>query len=318
MSLNPQNFMTLLQSIIIGALTGSLGLLCGGLVMAGCARWHNVSHFEGKADFAIVGVALLGGVVAFIVGLVTARVVANGVSPTFVKGLGAAAGIVVGYSTLAAGLGWLTGDHSSGIEAGTVTADETTFEHSEAAKVTAEQAGFDAIPAEAPIKAWLEHTKYGATEERQAVVLQRITAKTGWVVELTELMITSDPRLSETALRFVQQLPQPPPELVSAVSAAGRHLAGQMRKVNAATVEQDPGYEGAADLSIRFSGWMAAARALREKCGGDFIPELYEILKLSRVRDDSYVMRNDIRRVASYYAKEWAGLEPLPGDPPPK
>ena len=66
------------------------------------------------------------------------------------------------------------------------------------------------------------------------------------------------------------------------------------------------------------SAWMEAVRPLREKSGGDFIPELKEILTLSRVRDDSYVMKQDIRRVASYYAQQWAGLAPLPGDPPPR
>jgi len=29
-------------------------------------------------------------------------------------------------------------------------------------------------------------------------------------------------------------------------------------------------------------------------------------------------MQQDIRRVSSFYLKEWAGVEPLPGDPPPK
>jgi hypothetical protein len=39
---------------------------------------------------------------------------------------------------------------------------------------------------------------------------------------------------------------------------------------------------------------------------------------LSRVREDSYVMRVDVRRVASYYMQQWAGLAPLAGDPPPR
>jgi len=310
--------MTWLQSIIIAVLTGSLGLICGAIVMAGCAYWHNISHFEGKADFAIVGVALLGGIAAFIVGLVTARVVAAGVSPTFINGLGTAAGIVVGFSALAAGLGWLTGDPTPRIEAAKQAGDEPVFHDYEAAKIEAEQAAFEAIPDGAPIEAWLECTKYGATKERYAVVLRRVTAKTGWEVELAALMMNQDPRLSETAMRFVQELPHPPPGLVAAVNAAGRDLAERIRQFNATTVEQDPRYQGAGDASLRFSGWMAAARALREKCGGDFVPELCEILELSRVRNDSSVMRTDIRRVASYYAKEWAGLEPLPGDPPPR
>ena len=29
-------------------------------------------------------------------------------------------------------------------------------------------------------------------------------------------------------------------------------------------------------------------------------------------------MQQDVRRVASYYLKTWVGVEPLPGDPPPR
>ena len=73
-----------------------------------------------------------------------------------------------------------------------------------------------------------------------------------------------------------------------------------------------------AAMAGTFSSWMVAIRALREKAKADFVPELREILELSRVRTDSYVMQQDIRRVSSFYMKEWAGVEPQLGDPPPK
>jgi hypothetical protein len=57
---------------------------------------------------------------------------------------------------------------------------------------------------------------------------------------------------------------------------------------------------------------------LREKSGGDFIPELKTILELSRVRTDSRGMKFDVCRVASYYLHAWAGVEPLPTDPKPR
>ena len=63
---------------------------------------------------------------------------------------------------------------------------------------------------------------------------------------------------------------------------------------------------------------MVATRSLREKCGGDFVPELRTILELSRVRPDSIVLRGDVCRVASFYLREWAGVAPLPTDPPPR
>ena len=63
---------------------------------------------------------------------------------------------------------------------------------------------------------------------------------------------------------------------------------------------------------------MVAARALQGKDGVDLTPELRIILELARVRQDSYVMRQDVVRVASYYLQQWAGLAPLPTDPKPE
>ena len=148
--------------------------------------------------------------------------------------------------------------------------------------------------------------------------MERITGKEGYVAELGNLMLGEDVRQAEAALRFIGEHPSPDAALVPVVTAAGRDLVIRCKKVNASTVEDDPGYEGAADLSIRFTSWMVAVRALRGRNLGDFLPELGEILELSRVRTDSRVMQQDVRRVASYYLKTWAGVEPLPGDPPPQ
>jgi hypothetical protein len=310
--------MSWLNSIFISLLSGALGLICGGLVMAACVSWHNVSSFEGKSGFAIIGIALLGGIAGLIIGLVVAREVAAGDAPTFLKGLGTAAGLVVAISVVAAGLGWLTGDHTPNMDIQDSSPPPPTQAEQAAAKAAQEQADFDAIPDDAPLTAWLSYVKYAASDERWAEVTQRITAKPGWIAELSDVMITEDVRIAEAALALVPHLPEPPQELVTSVKAAGRHLAEQIQEVNATTEEQDPSYYRAADVSIRFGGWMKAVRALHAKPGGDFIPELREILELSRVRTDSYVMKHNVQRVASYYVKEWAGIEPLPDDPPPK
>jgi hypothetical protein len=181
-----------------------------------------------------------------------------------------------------------------------------------------EQAKFDAVRPDAPIAAWFPYTSHGAPDDRRAVAIRNIAAKPGYVAELAGLMIADDAEIASEALHLVEHLPEPPAELVPAVEAAGRHLIALMRQVNAATPDQDPGYLGAAAVSIRFSAWRVAVNALREKRGADFIPQLREILELSRVRTDSQVMQRDVRRVASFYAKKWGGIEPLPGDPPPR
>lgn len=191
-----------------------------------------------------------------------------------------------------------------------------TAEESAALREQEEQATFEAIPADAPITAFLPYTPSWQDATRREAAITRITERPEFASELGRLMVSSDNREAEAAMRFVGEMPSPDPALIPAVQAAGGDVIGRMQKFNASTVEQDPSYEGAADVSIRFSAWMVAVRALGDPA--DFLPQLAEILKLSRVRTDSYVMQQDVRRVASYYMKEWAGVEPLPGDPPPR
>ena len=82
-------------------------------------------------------------------------------------------------------------------------------------------------------------------------------------------------------------------------------IADQIRTVNTTPVEADPSYELAAAASLRFAGWMEAARALHGRDGVDLRPLIQEILELSRVRPESQTMR-DVARVSGYYAKAWA------------
>ncbi|MEO6244138.1 MAG: hypothetical protein ABIQ12_01775 [Opitutaceae bacterium] len=102
--------MTWLQSIFIAGLTGALGLLCGGLIMNACVDWYRVSSFEGKSGYAVIGMALLGGIAGAIVGLVAARFVAAGAEPGFLKGLGYGSGAVVAIAVVALGVSRLAAD----------------------------------------------------------------------------------------------------------------------------------------------------------------------------------------------------------------
>lgn len=102
--------MTWLSSIFISIVTGTLGLLCGGFIMNLCVGWYRVSSFEGKSGYAIIGMALLGGFAGFVVGLIVARVVASGVEPSFLKGLGYAVGTVVTIAILVLALSRFAAD----------------------------------------------------------------------------------------------------------------------------------------------------------------------------------------------------------------
>lgn len=179
------------------------------------------------------------------------------------------------------------------------------------------EARFAALPTDAPLATWLPFTRIGTPEARRAAAVARIAAHPDLAAELGPLLSADSTDEAVDALRLVPLLP-PQPALVAPVAAVGRDLAEAIRFANAVPVEQDPSYERMAAIAQRFSAWREAAAALRERAGGDFTPELGEILRLSRIRTDSYVMQQDIRRVASYWMQQWAGVAPLPGDPPPR
>ena len=96
--------------LLVALLTGGVGLLLGGVVMAACVRWFRVSSFEGKSGYAIVAMALLGLIVGFLVGLITALTLPADASLPFLRALGIAVGLVAGAAGLAALVARLVAD----------------------------------------------------------------------------------------------------------------------------------------------------------------------------------------------------------------
>jgi hypothetical protein len=190
---------------------------------------------------------------------------------------------------------------------------QAEYQAEEAARKEAE---FLAIPADAPVQSWFPYLTHEQPQTERARTL--IAGRPNLAAELCQVALGDDARQANSALRFISELPNPNTEFVAAVETAGRDIAARIRKFNNTSVEADPSYEGAADVSIRFNGWMEAARQLRTKCNGDFTTELKPILELSRLRADSHVMRMDVCRVASYYLQQWAGIAPLPTNPKPR
>lgn len=432
------------SSFFVAALTGVLGIVVAGLVTSACSEWLNVSNREGTAGYLMIAMALVGGVVAFVLGLVVSRVLAGQPDPGFLKALGISCGVVVALGGVALGLAWLQADFApkidgqplelaievrcpkdftlptklddygayagvripgsrshqqhgkldlkhakqedgrwivtavaplhtssankvvdvrfskdvsltfalplrsrpsrsdcewskwgdSGWDAGTAEPPpEKKFNlrykvqlvepppPAEDPAVTAaaeDQAKFAALGTESPIQDWFPHTQYGTTDARWAIAVGHITARPNYVAELSALMVATEDNVATGALSLIPHLPSPQPALLAPLATTGRHIAELIRKFNATTPEQDPNYRGADIVAVRFNAWIGAARTLRENSGGDFTAELGEILKLSRVRPDSNAMQGSVRRVASYYMKQWANLDPLPGDPPPR
>lgn len=174
----------------------------------------------------------------------------------------------------------------------------------------------EAIADDAPISAWFTYTKYEQPQTKRA--LEKIAGRVGYVEELRVIALGDDAEAAHDAMRCIGLLPEPSKELVSVIEQAAKRIVEGIEKFNGTSAEADPSFEGAVDPTTRFYGWMEAARALREKAQGDFVPELKRILELSRERPDSHCMRQDICRVASYYLQQWAGIEPLATDPKPR
>lgn len=104
--------MTWLSSVFVALLTGALGLVCAAVIGQLCVGWYRISSFEGGAGYAVVAIALLGGIVSAVIGLVAARIVAAGVEPGLLKGLGFGCGAVVALSLVALGLCRLGADRA--------------------------------------------------------------------------------------------------------------------------------------------------------------------------------------------------------------
>lgn len=439
--------MTWLTSIIAALLSGLAGLFLAGLIANACTSWYSISSREGQSGYYVIFMALGGGIVSFVLGLITVRIVAAKFGAGFGKELGAALAVILILAGLWALLArtfadvppeiegrdlvlevefrfpntfqgqktpttegeWeflldsLSGHTRRTYERGKVLSEAARMEGGQwivpatvslftergsrsvsiapkdakesfgfllpipsrpgkallewsvwlprqqadgkpwpadkmscrfrlqktvpppppkteaelkAEKHAEEVEEFEAIPADAPIETWFRYTAYQQPLTERA--LQVITSRSNYVAELSALAIDADAEKAHAAMICISQLPAPSKELIPGIAAAGRLIATNIAKFNQTPKEQDPDFATAVDPASRFYGWIPAAKNLREKCGADLTPELKAILELSRVRPESHCMRQDICRVASYYLHQWAGIAPLPTDPPPK
>lgn len=184
-------------------------------------------------------------------------------------------------------------------------------------KVPIDKTRIDSLKPDAPIADWFAHTRLGAPDANREVAIRNIIARPNYVEELSALMLENDHQKASEALYLVNKLPVMPPELTPGVAAAGRDIAARLDKLNEAKLDANATAIAAADITIRFSAWMDAVRALRySSVRADMVPELLAILERSRVRTDIPSIQEDVRRVASKFAKDWARVPPAAGDPP--
>jgi hypothetical protein len=99
-----------LASIAVGVVTAIATLLAAGYVANLAAGWYRVSSFEGASGYFVVGLALLGLLGGMIIGIVTARVVAAGAQPGFLRALAVALAVSLGTVGLVGGVARLGAD----------------------------------------------------------------------------------------------------------------------------------------------------------------------------------------------------------------
>jgi len=299
--------MPLLTLLFIAALCGFAGLVLGGFIANACVHWYHITSREGASGYFIIVIAVLSGLVATLVGGITARIIANDPASGTLRSLGAALGSVL----LLAGIS-LTLCRLFAPDAISHTDSTPQLPNAPAPAPPTETP----LPtADAPLSEWLALLNEPARAE---TARNRILARSNLVEELRTLALSESPDSAAAALHFIGNQPVPSPHFIPVVQAVAVDLAERMRRFNSTPIEADPSYQGAADLSVRFNAWMQAVQTLREHSAADLTPELQTLLELSRIRPDSIAMRSDICRVASFHLHLWAGIPPLPSDPSPR
>lgn len=87
--------MTWLTSIIAALISGLTGLFLAGLIANACTSWYSISSREGQSGYYVIFMALGGGIVSFVLGLITARIVVAKFGAGFGKELGASLALIL-------------------------------------------------------------------------------------------------------------------------------------------------------------------------------------------------------------------------------
>lgn len=196
-------------------------------------------------------------------------------------------------------------------------AEVLTREQQEADADARQSAAMHALAPDAPLAQWLVFTRYGVPQPRIDAAIAAIRARPNAAAELAREMLAGEFESSRDALRAIEHMKPPPAELAESIAAVGSEIAGSLRDLEKESALGETYDEHVAGISTRFSAWMVATRALQEAQVADFVPQLQQIIEPARRLDQAHAIRIDIVRVASFYLEKWAGIAPLPTDPPP-
>ncbi|MFT3665472.1 hypothetical protein [Piscinibacter sp.] len=296
---------TLAVVFFTGLLSAAAGLVLVGWLAGQCIRWYRISSFEGGSAYFAIMLALGGAIAGFVIGAVCAWRVGSAPGGTFVRGLALALAVDLALVALATGLAYAAADHPPPRAESSAPENQPPTEAQRAeARERREARALAALPADAPLEAWLPFTRVEVAEARRAEVRSRIAARPDLAAELRALALGDDEALAAEALRLVAEMPDAAAAWRDAVRATGPDLIARLRQGIAVSAADDPSYLWAAAISTRFSGWLQAALILRKRFGDDVSAELRTLRDLARQRPDSYVMQRDIARVAEFYGRQ--------------
>ncbi len=173
-----------------------------------------------------------------------------------------------------------------------------------------EREALESLPLDAPLTSWFPHLEDHIPEARRLRALERIQQKPTFESDLCQAMVTDGPyeeapRCAASAMRVAASFEKPSATLLAGVDQAALDIVARLHAFNRSLPEQDPDYEKAADIDIRFIAWVQAANKLSKKTGRSFIVPLQEIHDLAQIRTDSVAFQNDVLPVARYYLERW-------------
>jgi hypothetical protein len=181
-----------------------------------------------------------------------------------------------------------------------------------------QEAAMRALAAEAPLAQWLVFTRYGVPQPRIDAAIAAIRTRPDFAAAMAHEILHGEYEASRDALRAFEHMKPAPAELAVSVATAGTQIAQALRDLENESAESETYNDKVAAISTHFSAWMVAARTLQEPGLADFVPQLRQIIEPARRLDQAHAIRIDVVRVASFYLNKWAGIEPLPTDPPPR
>jgi hypothetical protein len=142
-----------------------------------------------------------------------------------------------------------------------------------------EAARFAALKPGDPLDDWLQFLDEYAPPERSGAVLDVVEAR---AADLAAQIGSADHEAADRALWAVTKIATVPPNVVEAVTAAGKALAADVRAFNELKEGEGEYYTLAIELDGRFTAWRHAWWTVQQKCGVDGLPLLREFLELAR------------------------------------